>query len=134
MKLLLITFGMVVFISIPYQAKAQEVMYCADIGSNGFHSNKTNGLYEYGRVKIEKYKIQVNKSSKSIEMAMEDGEKKHFTCKAKSAPGRLICQGPLTDAFNLNLKNGQFVYARTYGYVFGHGDSVWVSYGRCDAF
>ena len=133
MKLLLFIFGMVVFIAIPYQATAQ-VMYCADIAGNGFHPE--NGLYKHSRIKGTQFKIQVEISSKSIELVESDGERKQFTCKTpyKSAlPEAISCHSDF-HIYNINLKNGRFVYTRAFGYVGSDGDSFWVSYGKCDAF
>ena len=64
-RLLLIAFGMVVFVAIPHKATAQEVMYCDDIGANGFHFNKKSSSYEYSKVVKERYKIQVKKSGEN---------------------------------------------------------------------
>jgi hypothetical protein len=134
MKLLLIIFGMVVFIAIPYQATAQEVMYCTDTAGNGFHPE--NGLYKRSKITNTQFKIQVKISSESIELVESDGYRMHFSCKTPykgASPDLISCHSGF-NMFNFNLKSGRFVFARAFGYVGTDKDSVWLSYGKCDAF
>lgn len=55
-----------------------------------------------------------------------------FNCtKASKKTGKWICVSGLGQIFNLNEKNGRFVWALGYGYAFDQSDSVTVSIGRC---
>ena len=50
-----------------------EVYYCADIDSNGFKINKEHGSYKPQLFEMKKFKMKLNRTANSVEVAHDEG-------------------------------------------------------------
>ena len=50
-----------------------EVYYCAEIDSNGFKINKEHGSYKPQLFEMKKFKMKLNRTANSVEVAHDEG-------------------------------------------------------------
>ena len=110
-----------------------EVYYCAETKSNGFHYLKDRGSYTPSIFIEIKFKIKLNRTSNALELVPEDSSRKKFTCEDPFFNGILSCHSGFNH-FSFNPISGRFLYFRGYGYVGGDHDSVMTGHGKCDKF
>lgn len=116
----------------------EEVYYCAEVDDNGFNYNAESGRYEPTRFFTDKFKMKLDTDSNRIDLAFDDS-KESYTCTILypyAQPEVMSCNEVPSGGygFNFNTINGRFVYSTGYGYVSGDGDSISISYGKCDKF
>jgi hypothetical protein len=113
------------------------VYYCSEIDSNGFYYNEKSGSYERSRFKSSKFKIKLNRAVNSIEIQGHHLEiynyEYHCNAPFSRRPEQLSCSAEFT-VVNFNTSNGRFVKSLLNGYVNSDGDSLIISYGKCDKF
>ena len=113
-----------------------EVYYCADIGNNGFRFDKNLKKYKPQLFFENKFKLKFDRTAKTIEIKGYDVPTNGtYLCTVSYAfkPELLSCSKNLY-YFNFNSDNGRIVHGSLGGYVDGDGDTISVSYGKCDKF
>jgi hypothetical protein len=116
----------------------EEVYYCAETDSNGFGFDKNLNKYKPKLFTQERFKIKFDRTAKTIEMKGHNNSvaNKTYSCTApyhRNRPELLSCWVDLFH-FNFDSNNGRFVLGMISGYVIGDGDSIAVSFGKCDKF
>ena len=116
-----------------------EIYYCAETEGNGFKLDENLKKYKRIGFNSDKFKIKFDRTAKTLEIkghTLSTANKK-YPCTAPYAildkTELLSCVADLYH-FNFNADNGRFVFTKIFGYVGGDGDSISVSYGKCDKF
>jgi hypothetical protein len=116
-----------------------EVYYCAETDGNGFDFDEYLNKYKRTGFVKNKFKIKFDRTAKTVEIkghGLGDAVNGTYPCMvpyAYSRPELLSCSESVYQ-FNFNSNSGRFVFAMLYGYVAKDGDSISVSYGKCDKF
>jgi hypothetical protein len=111
-----------------------EVYYCAGNAATGFIFDEKLGSYKAGKFNPLKFKIKVDLPNKRIEMAIAGVTNDSYICSQPfHRKASLSCFNTFY-MFNFNPDNGQYVFAKGYGYVESGSDSVVVTIGKCDKF
>ena len=92
-----------------------EVYYCGETASTGFRWDKNLGTYNDVNFKQAKFKMKLDRVSKTIELAHENRPdeltREYYNCTvAEKAPDLVGCTTGFIQ-FNINLQNGNFVYS-----------------------
>ena len=115
-----------------------EVYYCSDIDSNGFKINKEHGSYKPQLFEMKKFKMKLNRTANSVELAHDEGERRKFACTSlrfKSDEKVVHCQGNHLNTFIYNSSNKRYSLSWSQGYVLSDNPaSLSISYGTCDKF
>ena len=116
-----------------------EIYYCAETDGIGFDFDGKLKKYERSGFNTEKFKLKFDRTAKTLEIkghTLSTANKK-YPCTAPYAildkTELLSCVADLYH-FNFNSDNGRFVLAMISGHVVGDGDTIAVSYGKCDKF
>ena len=114
------------------------VYYCAQTDSNGFYFDEKLKKYARSGFHLTKFKIKFDRIAKTIEIKgySDGGTDGIYNCTASlmaSYPEELTCHSKFY-SLNFNSDNGRFVFFTGYAYFNGDGDSIAVSYGKCDKF
>ena len=116
-----------------------EVYYCAETDGNGFYFDKKLKKYARSGFNTNKFKIKFDRTDKTIKIKGHPRNSMNltYTCTAPYArigePELLNCTNNLYH-LGFNFNNGRFVSAFIAGYVGGDGDTINLSYGKCDKF
>ena len=114
-----------------------DIYYCAETDANGFKSDNELKKYKPQLFTMKKFKIKFDRTAKTIEIKGHpfDTDNGTYPCTAPFVhlPEKLSCLADFYH-FSFNSDNGRFVFAKLFGYVGGDGDSIAVSYGKCDKF
>jgi hypothetical protein len=110
----------------------EDVYYCADIDGNGFYYDEKESSHKRTGFKSRKFKILLDRTSKTINLARDNGKTELYSCVDSFDENILSCTTDFYH-FNFNINNGRFVSMVGYGYV-GGVDTLAVSYGKCDKF
>ena len=118
-----------------------EVYYCAETASTGFRWDKNLGTYNDVNFKQAKFKMKLDRVSKTIELAHENRpdelSREYYNCTvAEKAPDLMGCTTGFIQ-FNINLQNGNFVYSGGLGGMTKKTMEffpIHLSYGKCDKF
>lgn len=114
-----------------------EIYYCAETDTNGFYYSEERSSYKRTGFASGKFKMKFDRGLNLLELAIDTESEslrmQKYTCKDLFLKGELFCSGQIY-SFNFNANNGRFVYMKGAGYVNGDGDSISISYGKCDKF
>ncbi len=118
-----------------------EIYYCAEIDNNGFYFNEESSAYQRARFSTKKFKMKLDLDANQIELATESSQeplkRQIYSCRIPW-PGNssLMACGDITGpyTFTFNPGTGRFVRSINSGYVLKDGDSLHISYGKCDKF
>ena len=115
-----------------------EVYHCAETANIGFNYIKERDSYQSTKFIHQIFKIEINRAQNRILLIWPiklHRQRESFICKTIIRPELYLCARWTNEYhFNFNTKNGRFVYSRNNGYVAGDGDSIAISYGKCDKF
>ena len=115
-----------------------EIYYCAETDGNGFYFDEKLKKYARTVFNTNKFKIKFDRTAKTIEIKGHQASVVNgtFPCTAPSSllrPEVLSCVNRFYH-INFNSNNGRFVFSMMAGYVQADGDTISVSYGKCDKF
>ena len=113
----------------------EEMYYCSDIESGGFHD--TGGGYELAYIRNNKFKIKIDISRKTIDssdLQMKKGSVSEAKCERNISGNLLSCNNAYAQMFTFNTETSRYTYASAFGNLTGADDSMWVSYGTCEKF
>jgi hypothetical protein len=116
------------------------VYYCAETNTTGFSPDKETGKYGGAEFLPVKFKLKFEKGfiKGGIEIKGYPGEmvNGHYDCEI-NFDRHVSCLGKYTMLnFNpiSNKSNKRFVLSTGFGYAFGDGDTITISYGTCNKF
>jgi hypothetical protein len=114
-----------------------DIYYCADIDKNGFLFDEKSGSYKPSLFKQQKFKLKLNMDSNSVEIKGHPTASMNlkYICNVPYSvePDLLSCSFRVSQII-IDFSSGRFVSSFMSGYINGDGDSLNVSYGKCDKF
>lgn len=118
----------------PQLAKAEdEVLYCTETKSVGFHPDEVKKSYEVSNFKPERFTISFNADQTKVTISNGNARNDIYSCKAVFNINQLACHNRnLTMIFNTS--NWKFTRSRLYGYVFNTDGAIGTAFGDCVKF
>ena len=125
----------IVFVPMSRAVYGDDILYCIEEDSNGFHPNeKNNNKYARSGFVTGKFtlKLSIDNSQIIINKSGEGASTYKCSIPYRISPDSLSCTQNF-DHFSFNKTTGNFVRASIYGHAQGK-DSVFVIIGHCSKF
>ena len=107
----------------------------------GFEYDKNRGAYFQSPVEADRYKMNFDRSSRTIQLSLDslppdapiELSKSKFLCTwLQGFPNQLMCHQGFSH-FDFNTENGKFVRSTATAILF-HGHPMFLAHGTCDKF